>query len=267
MIVDGNKLALEKEGELKKKIKSLKIKPKLVVLVLANDKAGLLYSELKKQAAERIGIDLRRVIVETGEELFEQVRRYSLDETVDGVVVQYPGFKVVRELAIEWDKLVSLIDKEKDVDGLRDDSEFELGAVKAVVELVCENLPLLLPLRSGNSGSSIVVVGAKGFVGKRMVEAFKDKNFRVVGVDKDDDLVSECKRADILVSCTGKTGIVTKEMVKDGAMVIDVGWPKGDVCFDEVYKQASLITPVPGGIGPLTVVYLLENLVNSLYSS
>lgn len=263
MIVDGKALAFKKEQVLKIKVEELKkkgVKLKLVLLVLADDSAGLLYSELKKQGAERIGIDVKRVVVVSSEKLFELVKKYNRDKSVNGIVIQYPGGHLVYKLKMDWEEVVSLIDKKKDVDGLRGDSEFELAVVRAVMDLIKSNIPL-------RSGMLVVVVGAKGFVGKRLVRQLTKMGRKVVGVDVGDDLVKECLKADVLISVTGQTDLIGSKMVKDGAAVIDVGWPKGDVQFGAVKKKASLITPVPGGVGPLTVISLLENLVKASYTS
>jgi methylenetetrahydrofolate dehydrogenase (NADP+)/methenyltetrahydrofolate cyclohydrolase len=162
------------------------------------------------------------------------------------------------EFEVWWEKMVSMIKVEKDVDGLTAKSRFLSATVKAV-EMVLEEI--------GVSQGRMVVVGSQGLVGRRLVEYFTDKEFKVEGVDVDEkDLGRMTSRADVLISATGQPGLIKAEMVKQGAVVIDVGWPKGDVKFGEVKEKASVMTPVPGGIGPLTVVSLLENLTDSLYN-
>ncbi len=182
------------------------------------------------------------------------------DKDIHGIVMQRPGMLWGKKhgmsrdsFEVWWEEIVKKIELAKDVDGLREDSSFTLAAVKAVTHF------------DEDIKGEVVVVGSKGLMGRRLVEFLsKDSSLKVCGVDLKDDLSIVLKKADIVISATGKKGLIKKEMVKDKVVVIDMGWPRGDVDFDEVVKKAKLITPVPGGIGPLTVVSLLESLVDSL---
>ncbi len=268
MIINGQALALKKEEKLKLEVDKLSdkgIKLKLAVIVFSDDQAGLLYSRLKQDACKRVGIGFEKYVVDFKEDLGELINRLNQDELVTGIMIQHPGIKwgkrqgmSRKEFKAWWKDLVEKIDKKKDVDGLRKNSNFELATIKAVMELINKNI-------SSRDGM-LIVVGAKGFVGKRLVSRLKKEGYMVKGLDMGDDLDKECKKAYVLISATGKNNLIKARMVKKGAVVIDLGWPKGDVEFEKVSQKASLITPVPGGVGPLTVVSLLENLVSVGYT-
>jgi len=271
IVIDGRKLAGIRETALKQAVSNLRAKgmvPRLVSLVMSGDEAGLGYLKLKAAAAVRIGVELEKVVVSDwqADEVMGLIRRFNQDDKVQGMMVQRPGVRWGEkqgmgrsEFEAWWSQVVAAIDAKKDVDGLTAKSRFLSATVKAV-GMVLEQV--------GVAKGRMVVVGSQGLVGRRLVEYFSDKEFKVEGVDVDErELGRMTKKADVLVSATGKPGLIKAEMVKKGAVVIDVGWPKGDVKFGEVKEKASVITPVPGGIGPLTVVSLLENLVEAVYSA
>lgn len=253
IIIDGKKLAAAKELELKRQVDKLKQKgvmPQLAVLVLANDRAGEAYAGLKEAAAARLGIKFKKIV---SPQEFEDL---NWDRAVHGIMIQRPGYKG-EKFEKEWAQLVNTIVPSKDVDGLRDDSPFTQATVRAV-----ENIPLRngMTLRNGMKGKKVLIVG-RGMVGRKLSQRLKAKNIS----SRDKNLTKEICRADILISCSGREGLI--KTVKPGAVVIDVGWPKGDVDFQAVEKIAGAITPVPGGIGPITVVCLLENLIEAVYNS
>jgi len=276
MIIDGEKIAREREVKLAEKVNQLKqkgISLKLVSLVMSEDEAGLLYSKLKKEASDRVGIVFKMMVFDDlrSEKMIKALDDLSGDDQVQGVMIQRPGYSWAKGRGMEreefervWKKRVEQIKREKDVDGLREDSNFSLGAVKAI-EMILENHKL----ECGRiQVCDVVVVGSGGMVGRKLIRKLKQKGVKVTGVHSGDkDLEQKTLKADWLVTATGRKGLITDQMVKKGAGVIDVGWPKGDVKFDEVSKKAKVITPVPGGIGPITVVCLLENLVDSLYTA
>ena len=145
---------------------------------------------------------------------------------------------------------------ERDVDGLKRESPFTPAAVRAVIHILGEAPSL---------GKKAIVIGSKGFFGSKLVEKLKERDLRVLGVDKEDkNLKSKVEDADIVISAAGVPNLITGDMVKNEAVVVDLGAPQGDVLFDEVVKKASFVTPVPGGVGPVTVVSLLENLVEAV---
>ena len=159
------------------------------------------------------------------------------------------------------DEIIKTITKEKDVDGLQDDSPYLTPTVKSVLEVIKEATPHVTlkvpPLK-------VAVVGARGFEGKKIFKVLNEMGYEVEGLDrKIENLKTKTKEADILISVTGSPGIIGKEEVKEGAVIIDVGSPKGDVKTEEIMEKAAFISPVPGGIGPVTISCLLENLVES----
>ena len=256
IIFDGKEFAKKKEEELKKR----EITPKLVSILIGNDSGSKLYLSLKKKAAERIGatLEIRKWKQDAGYgSLIDEIKRLNKDRSVHGIMVQLPLPK-----NFTWDERVEIIEAispQKDVDGMGDDSPFVAPVVKAVLQSIEEaERTLNLNLDS----KLFAVVGAKGFVGKKLVKELKKKGYKVDGLDiETKNLKDRTDKADILISTTGVSGLIRSEMVKDGAIVVDVGSPKGDVQFNEVSKKAVFITPVPGGIGPVTIVSLLENLL------
>ena len=246
MIIDGAKLAAERETALAEKVRQLKQKgmiPQLAVLVLPGDPAGETYAGLKQAAAARLGIKFKKI------SSAEEIGELNRDQTVHGIMVQRPGYKRA-EFEKEWAQLVNTIVPGKDVDGLRDDSPFTQATVRAVGVILAT-----LPPRGGN----VLIVG-RGMVGKKLSQRLNAENIS----SRDKDLINQTQQADILISCSGRQGLI--KTVKPGAVVIDVGWPKGDVDFNSVKRVAGAITPVPGGVGPVTVICLLENLVKAVYN-
>lgn len=263
-VFDGRLLASKKEEVLKKKVLRLKEKrnliPKLATILPGTDPASVLYVNLKKKAAERIGCEVE--IFEVGERkqaeyIVRLIKSLNQDPPVHGIMVQMPlplRMRKGREL------IINTIAKEKDVDGLKEDSLFIHPTVRAVLEAIKKS--------KKKPPATVCVMGASGMVGKPLVKELEKQGYSVTACNsRTQNLMQKTQAADILVSCVGIPGLITGEMVRKGAAVIDVGSPKGDVNFDEVKGKASFITPVPGGIGPLTVSFLLENLVHSAYNT
>ncbi len=263
VIFKGKEFAKSKEKELKKKVFSLAkkgISLKLVSILVGENKASELFLSLKKRAATKVGIklEIKRFSKETKfNEIYSFIKRMNKDHQVRGIMVQLPlpeSFSFQKR-----DKLINIISPKKDVDGMRKKSRFLTPTVKAVLDILKE----ADSDSSLKNGLKVCVVGAKGFVGKRVLSALKERGYRIKGVDLDTkDLKKDTLSADILISSTGKHGLIKKNMVKKGAVVIDVGAPKGDV-DREVGKKTSFISKVPGGVGPVTIISLLENVVES----
>jgi methylenetetrahydrofolate dehydrogenase (NADP+)/methenyltetrahydrofolate cyclohydrolase len=267
-IFDGRKFAAEKETTLKLRVLGLKARgayPKLASILIGNDHASELYVNLKKKAAERVGAEVNIYFIKENskpEDLFFLIKTLNEDKTVQGIMVQMPVPGKLGELK---NKIIDSVDPEKDIDGLQDNSNFLHPTSKAVIEIIDEakkqlkinNLP-----PSGGRQFKICVVGATGMVGKPLVKELKEQKYDVIECNlKTLDLKSKTLQADILVCTTGVPNIIKGDMVKPGAVVIDVGSPKGDVDFAEVSKKAEFISPVPGGVGPVTITCLLENLI------
>ena len=210
------------------------------------------YVRLKREMGERLGVlvtvDRRSSIVD----LREGIEEANRDEMVDGILVQLPildhGSSIVDRNVVE--KILGMIKPSKDVDGLNPKSHFVPAAVRAV-ERVIEIFNI-------DSEQKIALVGVKGTVGKRIGERLKYLGFEFTGFDKGDDLY-KLKDFEVIITATGVTDLITAEMVMDGFVGIDLGFPKAEFTR-EAAEKALLITPVPGGIGPMTIVSLYENL-------
>lgn len=255
-IFNGKEFAGEKEKSLKKG----GITPKLVSILIGDNPGSKFYLSLKKKAAERIGAELQVINLSSStssEKIIQTIQKYNKDKKIHGIMVQLPFPK-----NFTWDErqeVINSISPHKDVDGMREDSPFVAPVVKAVLQSIEE---ARLRVASARQAKKVVVVGSKGFVGKKIMKELRTMNYELYGYDIDTkNLGKELLKADIIVSAAGVPDLIKGNMVKDGAVVIDVGSPKGDVAFDEISKKAAFITPVPGGIGPVTIACLLENLL------
>lgn len=244
MIIDGRVIAAKRLADLKLKIENSKLKIKLVGVMVGDDPASKMYLALKKKRAEEVGLG-SEVIVTTEDEIENLIKRLNQDENVTGILVQLPLPK-----NLDAKKIVKLIDPAKDVDGLTGRSDFLPATVRGILAAL-EGFEI--------EGEDVTILGRSWEVGRPLALAMIDLGATVtVCNSKTKNLKEKTKMADILISAVGKPGIVTAEMVKPGAVVVDVGSPKGDV-DPAVAGVASAMTPVPGGVGPLTVVSLLEN--------
>lgn len=262
-IFDGREFARKKELELAERVKRLGSVPKLVSIVAGDNPASHLYVNLKGQAARRIGIsfekfEFRNPKSETISEIIKLINDLNNDKSVTGIMVQLP---LPASLQGQTLKVVGAIAAEKDVDGLAGKSRFLPATVKAVVDILGQ-------MANGKwqiVEKKIVVVGRSAIVGRPLAEELVKRGAKVtVAHSQTGDLGAVTRKAEILISATGRPGLITADMVKPGAVVIDVGEPKGDVAED-VREVASFVTPVPGGVGPVTVACLLENVVECSY--
>ena len=264
IIFDGKEFAAEKEIILSNRVLGLKTRevyPKLASILIGKDPASQLYVSLKKKVAERIGAEVDIYLIKENskpEDLILLIKTLNVDKSVYGIMIQMP---IPGKMGNLKDTIVSSIKPEKDVDGLRVDSPFLHPTSKAVMEII-EEAKKGISLK-GNP-CKVVVVGATGMAGKPLVGELKKEKYEVIECNtKTSDLKKETLQADILVSVTGMPNVIKGDMVKSGVVVIDVGSPKGDVEFDSVSPKASFITPVPGGVGPVTISCLLENLISA----
>ena len=274
-IIDGKKISQDIKDELKEKVTALKdtgTEVALAVIQVGNDPASSVYVRNKKKACENIGI--RSLSYELPEEttedaLIELIEKLNKDETVNGILVQLPVPK-----HIDPDKIIRTISPEKDVDGFHPQNVGKLvigeeGFVSCTPAGVIQLLK-----RSGIeiSGKNCVVVGRSNIVGKPMALLMLRENATVtIAHSKTKNLKELCQTADILIVAIGKPQFITADYVKEGAVVIDVGIHRdennklcGDVRYEEVAEKASAITPVPGGVGPMTIAMLMSNCVESL---
>ncbi len=269
-IIDGKLASKVLKYNIRKEIEALNIKPKLVVIQVGDNKASNIYIKNKRLACEMVGIDFELIKFNDtiSEELvIKEIKRLNDEKEVNGVLVQLPlpnNFNVA--------KVINTIKPTKDVDGL---------TYENVGNLVLENeclvsctpsgvLELLKMYNVKLEGKNVCIVGRSNLVGKPLIQLFLKQNATVsVCHSKSLDIKNYTRLADVLVVAAGHTNLITKDMVKNGAVVIDVGINKendvlcGDVDFKEVSKKASLITPVPGGVGPMTIACLLKNVVKA----
>ena len=274
-IIDGKKISQDIKDELKEKVTALKdtgTEVALAVIQVGNDPASSVYVRNKNKACEYIGI--RSLSYELPEEttedaLIELIEKLNKDETVNGILVQLPVPK-----HIDPDKIIRTISPGKDVDGFHPQNVGKLvigedGFVSCTPAGVIQLLK-----RSGIeiSGKNCVVVGRSNIVGKPMALLMLRENATVtIAHSKTKNLKELCQTADILIVAIGKPQFITADYVKEGAVVIDVGIHRdennklcGDVRYEEVAEKASAITPVPGGVGPMTIAMLMSNCVESL---
>lgn len=268
-IFDGRESAQEKEAELKKKVDALKsrgVQPKLVAFLIGNNPASEMYASMKAKVGERLGVilHLNRFAEIEADSLIQQIEVLNNDPATHGIMVQLP---LPNELKESQSEILNTIAKEKDVDGLRDEPGFLPATVRGVMYAIREaQKHEFLP--SEWNQIQAVVVGAAGMVGKPLSDELEKLGIKVARYDRilpasqGRTLRSYSLDADLLISATGMPGLITRDMVKPRAVVIDVGAPKGDVA-DDVREVVSFITPVPGGIGPMTVVCLMENVVGA----
>ncbi len=271
-IIDGEEIAARVRDEVANEVDGMVHTPKLVAVLMSDDPASETYVRMKRQAADEVGIesDTVRIDPEAPEdELLSTVEELNGDEDVDGILVQLPLPDGVDE-----DRALEAVAPEKDVDGFH---PFNKG-------LLMEGRPRFVPatpmgvvrmLREHGvelEGKDVTVVGRSDIVGKPLASLLisRDVNATVtVCHSRTDDVAEHTRNADIVVAAVGVPEFVTADMVDEGAVVVDVGINRvddelvGDVAYDEVSEKASAITPVPGGVGPMTVASLLENTVKA----
>lgn len=274
-IIDGKAISMQIKEELKKEAASLKEQGKnvtLAVIQVGDNPASCVYVRNKKKGCEYIGIgSLSYELKEetTQEELLSLIRELNAREDVNGILVQLP-----LPAHIDEDTVIREIDPKKDVDGFHPQSVGALcigqpGFVSCTPAGIIELLK-----RSGISleGKECVILGRSNIVGKPMALLMLRENATVtIAHSRTKNLAEVTKRADILIVAIGKPKMITKEYVKEGAVVIDVGINRdqnnklcGDVDFDDVAPVCSAITPVPGGVGPMTIAMLLNNCMESV---
>ena len=273
--IDGKKISQEIKDELKQRVSVLKEQGKtgtLAVIQVGNDPASSVYVRNKKNACAYIGIDSLSYELEentTQEELLALIEKLNADDHVKGILVQLP----VPE-QIEEDAVIKAISPEKDVDGFHTQN---VGAMTIGQKgfLPCTPAGIIQLLKRSHieiEGKNCVVIGRSNIVGKPMALLMLRENATVtIAHSKTKNLKEICKTADILIVAVGRPQFITAEYVKEGAVVIDVGIHRdaehklcGDVKFDEVEPIASAITPVPGGVGPMTIAMLMHNCVESI---
>ena len=268
-IIDGKKISSEIKDELKKKVESFKVKPKLVVISVGDNPASKVYVGQKEKCANYIGIEYEHKHFDSisDDELIKVIDKLNKDKKVNGIIVQLP-----LPSGMDETRIVNTIIPEKDVDGLTYlNAGLLLNNKTSLVSCTPKGIMELLNREKVNLvGANAVVIGRSILVGKPMMNLLINANATVTLChSKTKDLAKITKKADVLVVAIGKKHFITRDMVKRGAVVIDVGINRvdgklfGDVNFDDVYDKVKKITPVPGGVGPMTVVMLMKNVIES----
>ena len=273
-IIDGKALAKKIRLELKEKVKDLNNKniyPKLVVIMVGDDKASQVYVKNKSKACNEIGIDFEEFLLPSNtnmEILLNLIEVLNNREDISGILLQSP---IPKPLNIR--EAFNKISYKKDVDGFHPINVGKL-AIGEECFVSCTPLGVIKILDEYNipiDGKNAVIIGRSNIVGKPLSQCLLNRNATIrVCNSKTKNLEMICKNADILIAAVGRQKFVTENMVKDGAVVIDVGINRneqgklvGDVDFENVEKKASYITPVPGGVGPMTVAMLMNNVIEA----
>ena len=284
MILDGKKIAAEIRAELREEIESLRAQghraPKLAIVIVGHNPASETYVANKMKACAEVGIEAEKIALEatiTEQELLAQVARLNDDPSVDGFIVQLPLPDHIKETTI-----LSAIDRHKDVDGLTPEN---VGRTVQGLPSIISATPrgireLLARYHIQTEGKHVVVIGRSNIVGKPIAMLLMQRPYLslpsmsaaslgnatvTICHSKTRDLAAICRTADIIIVAAGSPGLLTADMVRPGVVVIDVGINRvegklvGDVDFEHVAPLAGAISPVPGGVGPMTIVSLLQN--------
>ncbi|MCH8647507.1 bifunctional methylenetetrahydrofolate dehydrogenase/methenyltetrahydrofolate cyclohydrolase FolD [Staphylococcus lugdunensis] len=269
-ILDGKQIAKDYRQGLKDQVEQLKKQgytPKLSVILVGNDGASQSYVNSKKKAAEKIGMisEIVHLAEDTSEEdVLKELDRLNNDDSVSGILVQVPLPKQVSE-----QKILEAINPDKDVDGFHPSNIGKLY-IDEQTFVPCTPLGIMEILKHADidlEGKNAVVIGRSHIVGQPVSKLLLQANATVTILhSRTKDMHAHLKEADVIVSAVGKPGLVTKEDVKEGAVIVDVGNTpdengklKGDVDYEAVKEVAGAITPVPGGVGPLTITMVLNN--------
>lgn len=263
-ILDGKKLSLILQEDLKEKINKLSNSPNLTVVMVGEDKASKIYVKNKEKIAKKMGIDTNTIYLNsetTTDELLSIIERLNKDKSVNGILVQLPLPKHIDENLV-LEKISPL----KDVDGFHPKNLGKLMINNASM-IPCTPLGIIKLLDFYNielEGKNVVILRRSNIVGKPMLHLLLQKNATVtITHSYTKNLKDITKKADILIVAIGKSNFITKEYIKDNAIIVDVGINRvdnkimGDVDFNSVKDKVSFITPVPGGVGPLTITMLM----------
>lgn len=274
VIIDGKALAKKIREQLKiecNELKTNKIVPKLAVIMVGDNSASKVYVKNKSKACEEIGILYEEYLLPEDikqEELIELIKKLNQDESVNGILLQSP---IPGHLNIN--QAFKAISYRKDVDGFTPSSVGKLSIGEDTF-ISCTPYGVIKMFEEYNidlTGKDVVIIGRSNIVGKPLIQCCLNKNATVtVCHSKTNNLKEHTKRADILIAAIGKAKFITEDMVKKDAVVIDVGINRdengklvGDVDFENVEKIASYITPVPGGVGPMTIAMLMNNVIKA----
>lgn len=269
--LDGKELAIELKSGIKKEIeileKKIGRKPGLAIILVGDNKASKIYVNSKIKGCNELGIESFSYFLDSDiqeDELLDLIEKLNNQETVDGILVQLPLPKHIDE-----QKVIDKIALEKDVDGFKPENLGLLVLNNKNAMVSCTPAGIMEILKKYNIdlvGKDVVVVGRSNIVGKPMANLFINESATVtICNSKTKNLVEKTKRADLIVMAIGKKKFLTKDMIKEGAIIIDVGINRdeeglfGDVDYENLVDKVSYMTPVPGGVGPMTVAMLFSN--------
>ena len=274
IIIDGKELAKKIRANLKiecEELKNKQINPKLAVIMVGDDLASKVYVRNKSKACEDVGIEYKEYLLSSNtkqKELIELIEKLNQDKRINGILLQSP---IPANLDIN--EAFRTISPQKDVDGFNPVNVGKL-VLNQDTFLSCTPYGIMKMFEKYNidlTGKNVVILGRSNIVGKPLMHCCLNKNATVtVCHSKTQNLAQKAKEADILISAIGKAQFVTADMVKENADVIDVGINRlengkitGDVDFENVKEKASYITPVPGGVGPMTIAMLMNNVIKA----
>ncbi len=273
-IIDGKKLAKEIREKLKiecKEIKEEGINPKFAVIMVGNDKASQIYVKNKSKVCEEIGIECMEYFLNENikqEELIKKIEELNNDKTIHGILLQSP----IPD-GLDINEAFRTIAPEKDVDGFNPVNVGKL-CLNQDTFVSCTPYGIMKMFEAYDidlTGKNVTIIGRSNIVGKPLIQCCLNKNATVtVCHSKTTNLKEHTQNADIVISAIGKPKFITEDMIKKDAVIIDVGINRtddgkiiGDVDFDNVSKKASYITPVPGGVGPMTIAMLMNNVIKA----
>lgn len=279
IIFDGYKRASQIEQVLQDQMASLTRVPHVVSIYFQEDKGSVLYSRLKKEAASRLGFTFEiksMSLLDPVDKIISEVKRVNDDPQVTGVMIQKPMRRIYEQALmldgdqndikkayqIWWEMLVGSIDKNKDVDGLTGKGKVVPATGRAVIEI----------LENGNRSAlkkKIAIIGKSDLLGIPLYKKFQEEGRDVTLLGSKEltrlvEIGKGLKEFDIIISATGRPGLIKGDMIKDGVVLIDVGEPGGDVDRKSVGEKPSFLTPVPGGVGPMTVICLMHNAIDMI---
>ncbi|HEV2614233.1 MAG TPA: bifunctional methylenetetrahydrofolate dehydrogenase/methenyltetrahydrofolate cyclohydrolase FolD [Gammaproteobacteria bacterium] len=273
-LLSGKEVAQHILDDLSKKIKLQKRAPTLAVILVGKNPASQLYVKSKKAKAKLIGMHSKDILLDdmvSEDDLLDQIDKLNHDENIDGILVQLPLPEYINK-----NKIIEAISPKKDVDGFH---PINMGRLAQGIPSLRPCTPhgiirLLKHYKINLSGLNAVIVGASTIVGKPMaLELLLAGSTVTVCNSKTTDLKSHINSADLLISATGKRGLIDASWIKSGAIIVDVGQHQledgsfvGDLDFEKAAQKSSFITPVPGGVGPMTIAMLLENTYHAALS-
>ena len=275
-LLEGKAIALGIKESLKKEIEALEKKPVLVSILVGDNAGAESYAKSQRKTAENLGVEYRleKLLADISQaDLVDFIKKLNNDTTVNGIIVQMPLPE-----QIDYKIISSFIAPKKDVEGIHPENlgKVLLGKSKIAPCTAAAVMALIESTGINLYGKEVVVVGHSEIVGKPLsllfLEKFATTTVCHIATSEAGKLVDHISKAEVLVVAVGKAGLIKGEWIKEGAIVVDVGINRvdgkivGDVKFEEAAQRASYITPVPGGVGPLTVTMLMKNLVEAVKS-